>query len=113
VRITGAWEGMVQLVCADVLARPAAAVLFGLEVQTATPDLVHDALGELTNITGGNLKALLPEPCYLSLPAVTPASESAHALRNRPVLVHERFRCGSHFFAVAVVEQDEAFKSQS
>ena len=31
---------------------------------------IADALGELANIIGGNVKSLLPEPCALSLPHV-------------------------------------------
>ena len=33
-------------------------------------ELLHDALAELTNMIGGNLKALLPGPSFLCLSAV-------------------------------------------
>ncbi|NIQ01639.1 MAG: chemotaxis protein CheX, partial [Nitrospinaceae bacterium] len=55
--------------CPIPLARQAAAIMFQLQEDTAGPEEIQDAFGELANITGGNIKALLPEPSYLSLPA--------------------------------------------
>ncbi|MCU0705946.1 MAG: chemotaxis protein CheX, partial [Fimbriiglobus sp.] len=39
-----------------------------------TPAELADALGELANMVGGNLKALLPDGCRLSLPSVEPGA---------------------------------------
>lgn len=68
VQITGAWEGSVTIECSESFAKWAAARMF--EADEATMDEVHDALGELTNMVGGNLKALLPGPNRLSIPFV-------------------------------------------
>src|SRR5712691_9554787 len=70
VQITGLWEGAVTLDCSAALARRTAAIMFGVSPEDASLDEIHDALGELTNMTGGNIKTLLPGPCQLSLPAV-------------------------------------------
>ncbi len=70
VHINGAWSGSVLIYCSAALARAAAAVMFGKEPVQVTSEDVEDALGELANMTGGNMKALLPQPCELSLPAV-------------------------------------------
>jgi chemotaxis protein CheX len=51
VEITGAWNGTACLGCS----------------QTAA---FHDAIGELINVVGGNIKSLLPGPTELSLPTV-------------------------------------------
>ena len=37
---------------------------------TPSLDEIGDALGELTNMVAGNIKALLPESCSISLPTV-------------------------------------------
>ena len=70
VSVTGAWRGHVLVSCSEFASRSAAATLLGIEVEDVTDDDVADALGELANIIGGNVKSLLPEPCALSLPHV-------------------------------------------
>jgi chemotaxis protein CheX len=70
VSVTGAWRGHVVVSCSMPAARNAAAALLGIELDDATDDDVMDALGELANIIGGNVKSLMPEPSALSLPVV-------------------------------------------
>jgi chemotaxis protein CheX len=71
VAVTGGWRGWVLLACPTRLARTAAAAMFERPAETLTDDEVADALGELTNMIGGNVKSLLPGPSRLSMPAVT------------------------------------------
>ena len=75
IQIAGAWEGAIVCISSEVLVRRAAAVMFGTPQDTLTIELLHDALGELTNMVGGNLKALLPGPSFLCLPAVVEGSD--------------------------------------
>ncbi|MEQ1502435.1 MAG: chemotaxis protein CheX [Myxococcota bacterium] len=75
VAIDGAWDGRVEVWLSDADARRVATAMFG-EEPIGEPELV-DAIGELANITGGNVKALLPEPCGLGLPAVRAAARPA------------------------------------
>ena len=42
----------------------------GIESSAASVSDSQDAVGELANMTGGNVKALLPMTCRLSLPRV-------------------------------------------
>jgi chemotaxis protein CheX len=70
VSVTGAWRGHVLVSCSEAASRNAAAALLGIELDEVTEDDIADALGELANIIGGNVKSLLPEPCALSLPHV-------------------------------------------
>lgn len=70
VSLTGAWRGHVVFVCSTDASRAAAAALMGIETDDVSDDDVADALGELANVIGGNLKSLLPEPSALSLPHV-------------------------------------------
>lgn len=72
VSITGAWHGRVFVSCSNAASEHAAAALLGVERDKVTKDDIEDALGELANIIGGNVKGMLPEPCALSLPEVRP-----------------------------------------
>jgi chemotaxis protein CheX len=71
VTVTGAWQGSVLLACPAQLARLAAAAMFDLPAEQLDDREVADALGELTNMVGGNIKSLIPGPSRLSMPAVT------------------------------------------
>lgn len=70
VSLTGAWRGHVVVTCSSAASKNAAAALLGVELDEVTIEDVTDALGELANIIGGNVKSLLPEPSALSLPHV-------------------------------------------
>ncbi len=70
VEISGAWTGAVLLHGSRELAAAAAAVIFSTEPDAGTDQDSVDAMYELTNIIGGNIKSLLPEPCQLSIPCV-------------------------------------------
>jgi hypothetical protein len=102
VSITGHWRGTVTIHCDPRLARDLAAVMFGLRPEATSGDLIEDALGELTNMTSGSYKSLLPGPCYLSLPsagrleAVSPDEATDHDLGQFG------FNCLDGFFLVTV-----------
>lgn len=70
VQISGEWDGAVALQVSVPFARQAAVAMLGIELDAVNTADQRDALGELANIVGGNFKALLPEPCRLSLPVV-------------------------------------------
>jgi chemotaxis protein CheX len=72
VSITGAWSGHVVVACSDQASRHAAAALLGIDAHDVTLDDVADAMGEVANVIGGNVKSLLPDSCALSLPHVVP-----------------------------------------
>jgi chemotaxis protein CheY-P-specific phosphatase CheC len=68
VHITGGWEGSVVVQCEDELARRLAAAMFGSEPGVVTPEEVSDAIGEIANVTAGNVKSRLGVACQLSMP---------------------------------------------
>ncbi|HZU80940.1 MAG TPA: chemotaxis protein CheX [Acidimicrobiales bacterium] len=70
VEISGTWTGSVCLGFSRRAARQAAAAMFGADADALDDDEVADAVGELVNVVGGNLKGLLPPPAQLSLPSV-------------------------------------------
>jgi chemotaxis protein CheX len=74
VRISGAWEGRVVMCVPFSLARECGAHMHGRVAAALADDDVRDAWGELVNVVGGNLKALLPSPSQLALPEVRDAT---------------------------------------
>lgn len=71
VTVTGEWHGMiaVDLASGAAVALTRAMLAMGEDEEVAEEDLV-DAVGELANMVGGNVKALVPGPSALSLPVV-------------------------------------------
>jgi chemotaxis protein CheX len=110
VRISGEWTGTVAVSCPVESVRQQAARMFDLTPESVSPDDMRDALGEIANVLGGNLKSLMPAPTRLSLPEVgTPASASS-APRTERTLVKGTFLSFSgqnHPFHVAVMQSHE------
>lgn len=70
VHLSGAYTGSIMLSCSASAARHAAAALFAIEPGDVAQTEIVDAIGELANMVGGNVKSMLPGPSALSLPAV-------------------------------------------
>jgi chemotaxis protein CheX len=82
VSITGSWTGHVVYASSTVAARRAAAAFLAMEMDEVSTEDLSDVLGELANIVGGNVKAMLPPGAFLSLPQVVLAPESATKYPN-------------------------------
>jgi chemotaxis protein CheX len=80
VSITGSWNGVVVYASSAAAARKAAAAFLAMGEDEVGPEDLSDVLGELANIVGGNVKAMLPAGALLSLPQVVLAPESATKL---------------------------------
>lgn len=107
VHVTGAFTGAVALLCSDALARRVAAEIFDVERALVTLEQTQDAVGELVNMTGGNLKALLPEPSALSLPAVAQGTDFAARLPGSHLVARVGFDCDGELLVVTVHEKDD------
>jgi chemotaxis protein CheX len=70
VHLSGAYTGSIMLQCSPPAARDAAAALFSIAPSDVTQTEVVDAIGEIANMVGGNVKSMLPGPSLLSLPLV-------------------------------------------
>jgi chemotaxis protein CheX len=68
VGVSGEWDGQVMLEMTAVTALAATSAMLGLD--EVTSDDVIDAVGELVNMVGGNIKSLMPAPSTLTLPTV-------------------------------------------
>jgi chemotaxis protein CheX len=78
VSITGGWAGTVTVELADEVARTLTRRMLDLGEEAPLDDDIADAVGELVNMVGGNVKSLLPGPSVLTLPVVA-AGRAAHA----------------------------------
>jgi chemotaxis protein CheX len=107
VRIMGDWEGAVTLHCSPTLASRIASIMFDIPEQYMTFEHVQDALGELVNMVGGNIKSLLPAPNRLSLPAVKRGIDHSAFLPGGKVISRIDFEClGEPFFVVLLEDQN-------
>jgi len=93
VRMDGAWKGTLKVECSPGVARRLAARMFEKNPEDASQGDIEDAVGEMTNMTGGNIKALVPGPSRLSLPMV--GEEAKRETRVMPVgeTCQVQFRC--------------------
>jgi chemotaxis protein CheX len=71
VTITGVSNGVVTVDCSEELARRLAAAMFDAPESSLSEEEVLDSLGEIANIIGGNIKAMLPGPSKLGLPTIS------------------------------------------
>ncbi len=77
VEIVGPWNGAVVLTTGRSTAEQLARCLLAEHAPPVLDDEdVEDALGELANVVGGNIKAVLPGPSVLGLPEVGTAPSS-------------------------------------
>ncbi len=88
VAVSGEWQGSVFLEVTAELAQAAAEAMFAAEPGTLPHDEVSDALGELTNMVGGNIKSLVPAPSKLSIPSV--AEGESYTVRVPGAVLLER-----------------------
>jgi chemotaxis protein CheX len=78
VAVSGGWDATVTVELAAPVALALTTTMLGLEAADEAEDGdIADAVGELVNMVGGNIKSLMPGPSVLSLPAVA-AGRAAH-----------------------------------
>ncbi|HEX8324411.1 MAG TPA: chemotaxis protein CheX [Tepidisphaeraceae bacterium] len=106
VHITGAWQGAVSISCDADLAARAAGIMFALDAASTGKSDVQDALGELANMIGGNVKALLPEPCQLSLPSVVDGAEYSVRIPRSRVVTRVAMSCEGSPLDVVLIEKE-------
>ncbi|BCY15173.1 chemotaxis protein CheX [Actinoplanes sp. L3-i22] len=82
VSITGSWSGHIVYSSSRAAAQRAAAAFLAMELDEVSEEDISDTLGELANIVGGNVKAMLPPGAQLSLPQVVLAPESSARYPN-------------------------------
>ena len=107
VQITGGWEGAVMLDCSAALARRTAGIMLDVDMDAASIEEIHDALGELANMAAGNLKTMLPGPCQLSLPAVIEGIDYKMMVPGSQLLVRVSYTCRGEPLTVTLLKGDK------
>jgi chemotaxis protein CheX len=70
IRISGGWESLVQVLAPRTTAKVIASTMFSTSEADLTEDEIRDAVGEIVNMVGGNLKGIMSGESSLSLPCV-------------------------------------------
>jgi chemotaxis protein CheX len=98
----GPWRGAVLLQCDRAQACAFAARLMRAVQPIAFDDDARDAIGELTNILGGNLKPLLPHGVALSSPSVVEGYPSALRICDKSPIIRLGFHSELGMFWLTV-----------
>ena len=77
VDVIGSWNGSVTVGCSHTLARRTAGKMFDMPAETITLEELRDAVGEVANILGGNVKTLIAGKARLSLPSVAEVDDKS------------------------------------
>lgn len=105
VQITGDWAGAVTVQCSDRLARRATALMFAMEEDETSEEEVTDTIGELANMTGGNVKSLLAGSCQLSLPSVTSGRDYTVVIPGATPVDRVASDCDGELVVVTVLQR--------
>ena len=106
VLISGEWKGMVVMSYHLKLAQAVAIKMFDLKDEKPTDEYLTDAVGEIINMIGGNLKALLPQPSFLSLPIVSMNGNNVLFPCTKEIC-HSVFNCKGQQFKITVLQSNE------
>jgi chemotaxis protein CheX len=104
ISLSGTWKGAVLMECGLPEAFLFTSRMIGIEQPTSLTDDVRDALGELANMIGGNLKSVLPGGVSLSLPTVVWGSDYKMQICRAGKATRWIFGGGGVLFAVDLIE---------
>jgi chemotaxis protein CheX len=105
--LTGLWNGAVMFDCGGVEAAEWTGRLLGIAAAECTRDDIHDALGELANMIGGNLKSSLPHGEGLSMPSVVAGRDYALRVCGAAVLLERAFTTEVGGFRVSLLQMNQ------
>jgi chemotaxis protein CheX len=105
VRISGNWTGSVVMCVPFSLAQQCGALMCGQGPAELGSREVYDAWGELVNMVGGNLKALLPPPATLSLPHVREVETWLSREKGTTVMNEVTFACLGERMRITILKQ--------
>jgi chemotaxis protein CheX len=107
VHISGPWEGSVVVECPEGFGRIVAGTMFGSEPAAVTDEELCDVVGELANMTGGNVKALL-DGAALSLPTVVRGCDFRVMVPGTHLSRSLAYECEGFVFEVRVLSKNTA-----
>lgn len=107
VQIAGEWQGTVTLYAPKELGKKVAANMFSIDETEIDDQQTQDVIGELTNIIAGNIKAILPAPCSISLPSVATTDHDLYHPGSETVTA-VNFDCEGHPFLVVMLQENKS-----
>lgn len=110
VHLEGAYEGAVLLRCPKALAVHLTTLIFE-DVDTPPDADVRDAIGELSNMLAGNIKAVLPHPSRIGLPIVAFGSNYDLQVVGAEEVGWVNYDCEGTRFSVTLVRESEGTQS--
>lgn len=108
VQISGGWQGAVVVTCARNVAEAITEAMFAMDPGTTSQEELDDAMGEMANMIGGNIKGLMPGPSQLSLPTVVEGKEISATIPGSALAVEALFVLDSGTLGVQVLRTDES-----
>jgi chemotaxis protein CheX len=104
VHFVGSWKGALRIECTPDQTFEYTKRLLGVERPTEVNEDVCDAFGELANMIGGNLKAVLPPVVQLSMPSVVRGEDYAMRICHTVTACKLTFDSEYGVFGVTLVE---------
>jgi chemotaxis protein CheX len=104
VYFAGSWKGAALLECNLELAKIFTERLMPGCHPVSFDDDVRDCIGELANMIGGNIKALLPDHAELSIPSVIEGRNYSVRLCGNNSFLRIPFVCEAGTFVIIIVE---------
>ena len=105
VHFAGEWKGAVIVECDKAMARRFATRLMPVDdPETMSNNDVLDAIGELVNMVGGNMKSVMPRGVGLSMPSIVEGSDYSMRICGGNHISRQAFRAELGVFWVTVVE---------
>ncbi len=103
VQMTGDWNGAVLLECSPRQACLFAGRILSMDPPGTVDDDVRDALGELANVIGGNMKCGMSAGIRLSMPTVMEGSDYDLRMCGSHIQQKLTFRCSEGNFWVTIL----------
>ncbi|MDB5346058.1 MAG: hypothetical protein JWP89_4435 [Schlesneria sp.] len=104
VRISGEWNATVEIATTRQLAMLIAVRMFSLDPSQIQTDDLYDALGEMANMVGGNVKGIMNGELDLSLPSVAERGAQTAIAVGRATVV--RIACSDEPLIVTLSESN-------
>jgi chemotaxis protein CheX len=104
----GTWRGAVLVECDEAQARRWTSRLMSIPEPDTFTDDVRDAMGEIVNMVGGNLKSVLPHGVALSMPSVVQGRSYSLRVCGSNMVNHQGFVTADGPFWVTLVEVPES-----
>ena len=108
IHVHGAWEGTIVLHGTQALATAVAVSMFGMPADELSEDDIGDAFGEIANMLGGSVKAMVDGPASLSLPTVIGGTQYTLSVPGSTMLNESWFASAGQPLAVRVLERASA-----